>query len=168
MCWAGGVRDGYWQVASLDAALEISRGLGARTVVHDVEPLVAAWRDGQQALDRGVADVLTRTTAVLGVVVVCFATNSARRPLGHPCLPGRAHGLSRLCEQAVPHRAPTAAFPRQRWSLAIRSPPTGVLARRLGYAFLHVVPGTACAPLGPRLLSRGGQAIPPLLFPRQR
>lgn len=40
----------YWQVASLDAALEISRGLGARTVVLDVEPLVAAWRDGQQAL----------------------------------------------------------------------------------------------------------------------
>ena len=167
MCWAGGVRDGYRQVASLDAALEISRGLGARTVVLDVEPLVAAWRDGQQALDRGVADVLTRTAAVPGVVMVCFATNSARRPSVIPACPDVRTVY--LASAGKPFRtAPYRGFPAPAVVIGDQIATDGMLARRLGCAFLHVVPGPACAPLGPRLLSRGGRALRPLLFPRQR
>jgi hypothetical protein len=32
--------------------------LSVRTMIIDVEPLVASWRSGQEALDRGIARVL--------------------------------------------------------------------------------------------------------------
>ena len=51
-----------------------------KTLVFDVEPLVAYWNSGQQALDQGVGSVLARARAVPGVLVVCFSTNSFRRP----------------------------------------------------------------------------------------
>jgi hypothetical protein len=54
--------------------------LAARTVIFDVEPLVASWDSGQDALERGVALLVLRAGQLPEVQVVCFAANSTRRP----------------------------------------------------------------------------------------
>jgi hypothetical protein len=74
------VRAGYQRVAGLDAALRCVEELSARTAIFDLEPLVAYWDSGQEALERGVALLVTRTCPLPEVQVVCFATNSMRRP----------------------------------------------------------------------------------------
>ena len=42
----------------------------------------------------------------------------------------------------------------------------GILARRLGYTFLHYCPDLADAPAGPRLMNDLGRPLPLLLFTR--
>ena len=67
--------------------------LSARTMIFDVEPLVAYWDGGQEALDQGIARVLSEVTVLPAVQVVCFATNSLRRPSVVPSAAGLAGGL---------------------------------------------------------------------------
>jgi hypothetical protein len=43
----------------------------------------------------------------------------------------------------------------------------GILARRLGYAFVMVDPRRTGVPAGPRLLAAGGRLVRPLLFRRE-
>src|ERR1700733_4169047 len=74
------MRVGYERLAELDEVLHRARQLAARTVIFDIEPLVAYWDSGQAALDQGVALVLSQIKTVPSVQVVCFATNSVRRP----------------------------------------------------------------------------------------
>jgi hypothetical protein len=82
------------------------RELSAQTVVFDIEPLVAYWDSGQEALDRGIALVLSRVTTVPGVQVVCFATNSLRRPSGRiPAGPQLMNRLGRLVRPLLFTRA---------------------------------------------------------------
>ena len=157
------MRDGYREAAALDAALGIARELSARTVVLDVEPMVAAWGDDQQALDRGVAHVLSQAASVPGVLVVCFATNSARSPSAMPsCPPVRTVYLASAGKPL--HTAPYRAFPPPGVVIGDQIATDGLLAWRLGYAFVHFVPRVDRVPPGPRLLRRGGRAIRPLLF----
>ena len=54
--------------------------LAARTMIFDVEPLVAYWDGGQEALDQGMARVLSEVSVLPALQVLCFATNSSRRP----------------------------------------------------------------------------------------
>ena len=54
--------------------------LSARTMIFDVEPLVAYWDGGQEALDQGITRVLSEVAVLPAVQVLCFATNSSRRP----------------------------------------------------------------------------------------
>jgi hypothetical protein len=163
VCWAGGVRTGYREAATLDAALRIARELPARTAVLDVEPLVAGWGDDQQALDRGVTRVLGRAAAVPGMLVVCFATNSARRPSAVPsCPPVRTVYLA---SAAKPLRtAPYQGFPLPGVVIGDQVATDGVLAWRLGYTFVQFVPRLDRVPRGPWLLGQGGRTIRPLLF----
>jgi hypothetical protein len=44
----------------------------------------------------------------------------------------------------------------------------GILARRIGYSFLHLRLPPERMPAGPRLLSGCGEALRPLLFGRSR
>jgi hypothetical protein len=74
------VRRAYERFSRLDEALDLVRELPARTVIFDVEPLVAYWDSGQPALDRGLKLVLSRVRELPEVELVCFATNSLRRP----------------------------------------------------------------------------------------
>jgi hypothetical protein len=62
----GFVRAGYQRAAGLDAALRCVEELSARTVIFDVEPLVAYWDSGQEALGRGVALLVMRTCQLWG------------------------------------------------------------------------------------------------------
>jgi hypothetical protein len=78
--YRGLVRATFERHAGLDDVLGRVARLPARTVIFDVEPLVARWDSGQDALDLGVGLVIGRMAAIPGLRVVCFATNSRRRP----------------------------------------------------------------------------------------
>ena len=157
------MRGAYHPAADLDGLLEKAAELSAKTLVFDVEPLVAYWDNGQDALDRGVAEILAKAAAVPGVAVVCFSTNSLRRPTTVPTLPG-----VRVVYLASARKplwiAPYADFPRPGVVIGDQVATDGLLARRLGYAFLDYRPEHLRPPWGPRLLNYGGRMARPLLF----
>jgi len=157
------VRTAYYRAADLGGLLGKAAELGARTIVLDVEPLVAYWDNGQQALEEGITRVLAAAAAVPGVAVVCFSTNSARRPASVPSHPGVRVVYLASARKPVATAA-YASFPRPGVVIGDQVATDGLLARRLGYAFLHFWP--PAAPLGPRLLGYGGRAVRPLLFAR--
>jgi len=137
--------------------------LSAKTVVYDVEPLVAFWDSSQESLDSGLAAVLDQVSTVPGVEVVCFATNSARRPSAVPAAAGIR--VMYLSSAQKPMRiAPYQDLPRPGVVIGDQVATDGVLARRLGYTFLYYSPQVKDAPIGPRLLHQGGQLVLPFLF----
>ena len=62
--------------------------MSVRTMIFDVEPLVAPWNGSQESLDQGIARILGDVRTVPSVRVVMFATNSARRPSAVPARDG--------------------------------------------------------------------------------
>jgi predicted HAD superfamily phosphohydrolase YqeG len=159
------MRAGYERLAGLDEVLDRARELSARTVIFDIEPLVAYWDSSQAALDRGVALVLSQVETVPSVQVVCFATNSLRRPSGL----SRADGVRvvYLASAGKPLRiASYRGFPRPGMVIGDQIATDGILARRLGYAYVQNRPPLGRVPAGPRLMDRFGQLLRPLLFTR--
>jgi predicted HAD superfamily phosphohydrolase YqeG len=154
--------DGYQQFADERELPRLVVALSARTVVFDIEPLVATWDGTQDALDNGIARVLRDIGAIPGVRAICFATNSARQPSVLPDIPGI--DVSYIVSARKPARtAPYARLPRPGVVVGDQIMTDGLLARRLGYSFLHYrhpQPG----PVGPRLLDGIGQLARPLMF----
>lgn len=155
------------RVGTLAGALRVVGELGAKTVLLDVEPLVAYWDSGQQNLDQGVASVLAEFTKVPSVAAVCFATNSARRPSADPDQPGIQAAY--LASAYKPFRIRSYRdLPRPGVLIGDQVLTDGLLAWRLSYTFVQYTPqereGT---PRGPWLLAQAGRLARPLLF-RQR
>ncbi|MGP8001100.1 MAG: hypothetical protein ACLPKI_27825 [Streptosporangiaceae bacterium] len=159
------MRAGYERVAGLEAALSRVEELSARTVIFDVEPLVAYWDSGQDALERGVALLVLRTRQLPEVQVVCFATNSMRHPQAVPGSAG-VHVVY-LASAGKPMRiAPYQGFPRPGVVVGDQIATDGLLARRLGYAFVHYRPPLDEIPAGPRLMRQLGRLVRPVAFSR--
>jgi predicted HAD superfamily phosphohydrolase YqeG len=161
------MRPAYDRLATLDEVLRRAGELSPKTLVFDVEQLVAHWDSGQEALDEGVRSVLARARAVPGVLVVCFATNSLRRPSAQ--LAGDGVRAEYLASAGKPLRTGYyRGFPRPGVVIGDQLATDGALARRLGYAFLQYHPDQRSLPVGPRLMDWGGQLVRPLLFARPR
>jgi len=157
------VRAKYEHLTSLDETLRRVQELSARTVILDIEPLVAYWDSSQEVLDQGVASVVPQVAAIPGVQVVCLATNSLRRPSQMPEVEGVR--MVWLAGAAKPLR--TAAyqeFPRPGVVIGDQVATDGLLASRLGYVFLQYRPPLDRVPPGPWLMDRLGRVIRPLLF----
>ena len=139
--------------------------LSARTMIFDVEPLVAYWDGGQEALDQGMARVLSEVSVLPALQVLCFATNSSRRPSVVPS--GAGLRVVYLASAGKPLR--TAAyrrFPRPGVVIGDQVATDGILARRLGYAFVLFDPqsgGSSCraAADGRRRAARKAAAVHP-------
>ena len=128
--------------------------LAAKTVIFDVEPLIAYWDSGQEALDRGIAQVLRRTVAVPGLKVICFSTNSLRRPSLMPDT-GTEVRVVYLAAAGKPLRTSLYRdFPKPGAVIGDQVATDGILARRLGYTFLECRPPEDL-PAGFRRASRG-------------
>ncbi len=156
------MRNGYVHVATLGDALRVARERSAKTLLFDVEPLVAYWDSGQQALDQGLTRVLAEAAAVPGVLVVCFATNSLRRPSVSLACPGVR--VVYLAAARKPFRvAPYQDFPRPGALIGDQVLTDGILADRLGYDFVHCEPELARIPRGPWLMNQGGRLALPLV-----
>jgi predicted HAD superfamily phosphohydrolase YqeG len=141
------------------------RQLSARTLIVDVEPLIAPWYGGQDALDRGLARFLDTVSPIETVELVCFATNSARVPSALPEVPGVR--IVYLASARKPLRtAPYGGMPAPGVVIGDQVATDGVLAKRIGYTFLHYRPKLGDMPPGPRVLSAGGEVLRPLLFRR--
>ena len=78
----------YVRVTGLAGLFAEARELSVRTIIFDVEPLVAPWHGSQESLDQGIARILGGVRTVPSVRVVVFATNSARRPSAVPARDG--------------------------------------------------------------------------------
>jgi hypothetical protein len=81
------VTSNYVRVTGLAGLFAEARELSVRTMIFDVEPLVA-WHGSQESLDQGIAHILGDARTVPSVRVVVFATNSARRPSAVPACDG--------------------------------------------------------------------------------
>jgi predicted HAD superfamily phosphohydrolase YqeG len=160
------VRTRYERHTELDDVLNRAGKLSVRTVIIDVEPLVSWWDSGQESLDRGVAMVVGKVSALPAVRVLVFATNSARRPSAIPA--GRDIEVIYLASAGKPLRtAPYRGLPRPGAVAGDQVPTDGLLASRLGFTFLLYQPRLAGVPLGPRLMHRLGRLALPLFFSRQ-
>jgi predicted HAD superfamily phosphohydrolase YqeG len=150
----------------VDDEREIPERIGqlhAQTVVLDVEPLIATWNSGQCVLDEGVARLLAQIGGLPEVRVVCFATNSDRRPSSVPSAPGKR--VVYLASARKPlHTEPYLRLPRPGVVVGDQVATDGLLARRLRYAFVHFRPPLREMPVGPMLFRGGGELIRPLLF----
>ena len=138
------------------------RDLSARTVIFDIEPLVSHWNGTQKDLDQGTARVLSETAQVPSVEIVCFSTNSARRPA---VVPGAA-GVRVVYIASARKPWLTSAyqgFPRPGVVIGDQVPTDGLLARRLGYTFIQIG-WPAGVPMGTRVMGAGGRLLRPLLF----
>jgi hypothetical protein len=157
------VKAAYYHAADLDGLLAEATALSSKTLVFDIEPLVAYWDNGQQALDEGVQRIFTAALTVPEVAVVCFSTNSLRRPSALP-----QHAGVRVVYLAHARKplwiAPYQDFPRPGAVIGDQIATDGILARRLGYAFLHYSPPHLRTPWGPRLLNYGGRLARPVIF----
>jgi predicted HAD superfamily phosphohydrolase YqeG len=153
----------YGRLATLDDIAHYASRLSARTLVFDIEPFVARWDSGQATLDDGIARVLDHVATIPGLLVVCFATNSSRRPSALPSGPGLQ--VEYLASAGKPlQTAPYRLFPRPGIVIGDQILTDGLLARRLGYIFLHYCPDRADMPRGPRLLNRLGALARPVLW----
>ena len=74
------MREAFARATELSEVVRYAGDLPARTMIFDVEPLVADWNGGQEALDQGITRVLNAISVLPAVQVLCFATNSLRRP----------------------------------------------------------------------------------------
>jgi len=159
------MRAAFTRAAGLDDVVRQAGELAVRTMIFDVEPLVAYWDGGQGALDQGIARILSEVAVLPAVQVVCFATNSARRPTALPDQPGVR--VVYLAAAGKPLRtAPYLGFPRPGMVVGDQLATDGILARRLGYAFVMVDPQLTDVPAGPRLMAAWGRLVRPLLFRR--
>lgn len=151
----------YEQLTELNGVLDRARELSVRTMIFDVEPLVAWWDSGRESLDRGIAAVVAELAELPDVRAVVFATNSARRPSAIPSVPGVQ--VTYLASAGKPLRtAPYRALPRPGAVIGDQVATDGLLAYRLGYTFLHWSPRLAGVPLRPRLMGFLGQLARPL------
>jgi hypothetical protein len=159
------VTGGYVRVTGLPDLFATARELSVRTMIFDVEPLVAPWHGSQESLDQGIARILGEARTVPSVRVVVFATNSARRPSAVPACGGLQ--VRYLASADKPLRtAPYRDLPRPGAVAGDQLPTDGILAYRLGFTFLHYTPELAGVPLGPGLMHRWGELVRPVLFRR--
>ena len=159
------MRGHYVRVTGLGDLFAKARELSVKTMIFDVEPLVAPWHSSTESLDQGIARVLGEITAVPSVRVVVFSTNSARRPSSVPA-PGGVE-VRYLASADKPLRtAPYEGLPRPGAVAGDQVPTDGLLAYRLRFTFLHYMPRLADVPLGPALMHRWGELVRPLAFRR--
>jgi len=159
------VRTSYERLSDPDDVLSRVAGVAPRAVIFDVEPLVAFWDTDQASLDAGVALVLDRLRGVAGIQVVVFATNSVRRP---SAVPDDEVGTQVLYFASAGKPIRTNRYrrlPPAGLVVGDQVATDGLLARRLGYAFLHYEP-TGNMPRGPSAMRMLGRALRPLLFAR--
>lgn len=159
------MRSGYERHTELDDVLARAGKLSVQTMIVDIEPFVSWWNAEQESLDWGVAMIVGKVSLLPTLRVLVFATNAARRPSAIPVEQGLE--VRYVASAGKPLRtAPYRGLPRPGAVIGDQVPTDGLLARRLGFTFLHYQPQLTGVPLGPRLMRGLGQLALPLVFHR--
>ena len=163
--WTRGrtLRVPYRACHDLSEVMRALAELAPRTVVVDVEPLVAHWNTDRRALDTGIAAFVDRLAADPGrIQSLVFATNSTRRP---GPLPGGHPFVRYISHAGKPLRTdPFRGLVRPGVVVGDQIPTDGVLAWRLGLTFVHYIPEGLDVPLGPRVMHALGYPLHRPLF----
>lgn len=158
---------GYERLTDMNDVASRVAELSLKSLIFDVEPLVAHWNSTKDDLDLGVRSIAREYAAIPGLRVLCFATNSARQLSAIPELPGVQ--VKYLASAGKPLRTSAyLGFPKPGAVVGDQILTDGMLARRLGFTFLHCTPSLKGTPLGPQLLNRFGNLLRPLLFADDR
>jgi predicted HAD superfamily phosphohydrolase YqeG len=153
----------YRQVDDLGDVVRWLTELGSRTVIFDVEPLIALWDTGEDILREGVDTTITEILAVKDIEVIGFATNSLRHLQIHPDHDGvQAFYISRAVKPFATRRH--RRLPRPGALVGDQIATDGLLAWRLGFAFAHVQHSSSRHPWGPRLMYHLGRPLTSRLF----
>jgi predicted HAD superfamily phosphohydrolase YqeG len=156
----------YERLSEPDDVLRRVVDIAPRTVIFDVEPLVAFWDTDQASLDAGIGSTLERLRDVSAIEVIVFATNSVRRPSvianGRPGTRVLYYAAARKPLRTKPYRS----LPRDGVVVGDQVATDGLLARRLGYTFLHYEPPRATMSRGPRAMRMLGRPLRTILFTR--
>ena len=155
----------YLTCTDTASAVTAVAALAPRTVIIDVEPLIASWNTDRDTLDAGLAAFLDIAASLGGLHCeeIVFATNAWRRPSALT-----ARGAARL--DYVAHAGKPVRVERFRGLagpgvvVGDQIATDGVLARRLGYTFVHYVPGGLSRPPGTQLMHAFGRPLRHLLF----
>ena len=159
------MRRSYERHTDFDDMLDQARKLSVRTLIVDIEPLVSWWDNTQDSLDWGVAMVVGKVAALPTVRALVFCTNSVRRPSVIPAAGDLE--VRYLSSARKPLRtAPYGDLPRPGAVIGDQVPTDGLLARRLGFTFLHYQPRLDGVPFGPRVMHRLERFAVPALFRR--
>ena len=151
------------RVSNLSEALIWAAERGARTVLFDVEPLLAAWNTDAEQLRRGVQQVVDAATALPRVEVMGFTTNSLRRL---DSLIGESYPLvfywaaARKPLTVKPYRE----LPQPGVVVGDQIATDGALAWRLGHACAHVMHDPVRVPWGTSVMRLLGSPLADLLF----
>jgi predicted HAD superfamily phosphohydrolase YqeG len=156
------VRIPYRAIADLPAAVDWLRELQARTVVLDVEPLVAGWDTDADQLRRGVDQTVALLSEVPGLEVVGFATNSLRHLTGELSDGAFFVNAARKPLLTRPYRE----LPKPGVLVGDQLLTDGLLAWRLGFAFAHLHQLGVRRPWGPAIMRQLGRPLRRLLFHR--
>ena len=154
----------YVACRDVRAVVGALRGLAPRTVLVDVEPMIAGWNTDRGVLDAGVAAFLDAVAADGVECDVVFATNAWRRPSTLVVRPGGSE-FGYFAHAGKPFRALRyRKLPTPGVVVGDQIATDGVLAWRLGYAFVHYVPGGLSLPRGPRVMRALGRPLRHVLF----
>lgn len=150
----------YREVTNLSTVVDWLDELGARTVVLDVEPLVAVWDTGEAELERGVEEAVALLAEVPSLESVGFATNSLRRLSG--AVAGDAFFVTAARKPLLTR--PYRDLPHPGVVVGDQLATDGVLAWRLGFAFGYVRHPEMRRPFGPTALRALSSPLRHLLF----
>jgi hypothetical protein len=156
-------RVALYEAVTLEEVWTLIEARPSRSLVFDVEPLVAIWDTDAAALDAGIVRTLRGLERVSGVEKVLFATNSARRPTVLPGSPEVRVGYRVSAMKPLLTRG-YRDLPRPGLVVGDQLATDGALAWRLGFDFVHYQPPRDRVPAGPRLMMALGELLRPLLF----
>ncbi|HUA30755.1 MAG TPA: hypothetical protein VMC03_17865 [Streptosporangiaceae bacterium] len=157
------MRADYQQVSDRDELLSCVAGLSPKTVIFDIEPVVAVWNTGNTELSGGVQRVAKELSAIPGIEFIGFVTNSRRRTpvtsqVGGPNVFYVSSAHKPLLIERYRH------LPRPGAVIGDQLATDGIFAWRLGFDFLHYNPGAGESPPGVRLMNLTGSLLRPLFF----
>ena len=156
------MRTTYYEHADRDELYARVAQLAPRSVIVDIEPLVAYWDTDTAALDDGISRFLADISRIPSIDFIAFATNSTRRPTNSPEAPTAYHASAMKPFQLSPY----AGLPKPGVVIGDQVATDGLLAWRLGFTFVRFRP-VGRVKLGPWVMSGIGAVVARVGFRRR-
>lgn len=159
------MRTAHYEFASPGGIRGCIAALKPRTAIIDIEPLIAYWDTGVEALDQGLNAYAVDLSQLPSLECIAFATNSFRRPAGLPSNPGISITYHTRAMKPL-HIEPFRQLPNPGVVIGDQIATDGVLAYRLGYTFIRYRVPPDATKLGPKLMAGLGTLLRPVFLPR--
>jgi len=157
------MRADYQQLSNRDELLSRIAGLSPKTVIFDIEPVVAIWNTGTSELSVGVEHFAKKLSEIPGIEFVGFVTNSRRHvPVTSPAGGPTIFYVSSAHKPLFIERY--RGLPRPGVVAGDQLTTDGILAWRLGFDFIHYNPAARDSPPGVRVMNLTGNLLRPLFF----